>query len=137
MKASAEVMSAFYQHLGELFYAIAKVDGVVREQEEETLNRLVRDTWTGLEDSEDEFGTDAAYRIIAVFDQLNDGFTTSEEWFEDFRAFRKLHEQLFTPEVCQAIMRTADAIASSFARKNAPERNMLTRLNFALHGAVL
>lgn len=132
MKATDELMTRFYQHLGELFYAVAKVDGVVRKEEETALKEAVINEWKDLEDSEDEFHTDAAYRIEVVFDSLNDGFSESEEWFDDFKLFKKTHEHLFTPEVNELIMRTAENIASSFANMNKSELTILTQLHMLL-----
>lgn len=132
MRPTDEVMTSFYQHLGELFYAIAKVDGVVRKEEEAVLKKIVEQEWKDLEDSQDEFHSDASFQIISVFDFLNEGFDAAEEWFNDFKAFKKLHEQLFTPKMNALIMRTADAVASSFAKKNKSELVLLNRLRTLL-----
>nr|AWJ66214.1 hypothetical protein [uncultured bacterium] len=137
MKATEELMTRFYQHLGELFYAVAMVDGVVRKEEEDALKKIITQEWKDLEHSEDEFHSDAAFQIEAVFDFLNETEANSEEWFDDFKAFHKTHEHLFTPQVNKLIMRTADEIASSFHNKNKSELTILTRLNFILSGAVL
>ena len=58
----------FYQNLGKLFYAIAMADHSVHMKEMEKLNEVVRDYWLEVDDIEDEYGTDAAFQIISVFD---------------------------------------------------------------------
>ncbi|NND94179.1 MAG: hypothetical protein HKN45_04890 [Flavobacteriales bacterium] len=132
MNATDELMIRFYQHLGELFYAVAKADKVVRKEEERTLKAIISEEWLDLEDTEDEFHTDAAYQIESVFDALNDSDSEAEHWFEDFKLFKESHEQLFTPKVKELIMRTANSIASSFSGTNKSELDMLLRLELLL-----
>ena len=59
-----------YQNLGKLFYAVAMADHSVHMKEMEKLNEVVRDNWLDVDDIEDEYGSDAAFQIISVFDQL-------------------------------------------------------------------
>ena len=61
----------FYQKIGELFYAVAASDKVVRKVEYQALTELVETEWKSMDDYEDQFKTDAAYQIAIVF-----------EWFD-------------------------------------------------------
>ncbi len=60
----------FYQQLGKLFYAVADSDNNIQQDEINKLKKVVREEWLPIEDSVDEFGTDAAYQIEIVFDWL-------------------------------------------------------------------
>lgn len=128
MNATDELMTRFYQHLGELFFAIAKSDGVVRPEEEIRLKTLIDEEWAELEDSEDEFHGNAAYQMESVFQNLFEEFADAESAFDDFKYFKLEHEHLFPPKIKDLILVTANSIASSFRGKNKSELNMLLRL---------
>ncbi|NNC82871.1 MAG: hypothetical protein HKN79_04775 [Flavobacteriales bacterium] len=132
MKPTEELMNRFYQHLGDLFYAIAKSDKVVRKEEERVLKELITKDWLDLEDSEDVFHTDAAHLIEFAFDALNERQADAEDRFMEFKLFKQSHEHLFTSKVNDLIMRTANAIASSFSGTNKSELDMLLRLELML-----
>src|SRR5690606_35794866 len=48
----------FYQKMGELFYAIAAADKVVRKTEYDALKKIVTEEWKNLDEYEDSFQTD-------------------------------------------------------------------------------
>ncbi|WP_339702437.1 hypothetical protein [uncultured Marixanthomonas sp.] len=121
-----------YQKLGELFYAIAAADKVIRKAEIDTLSNLVKTHWKNLDALEDEFHSDASYQIEIVFDWLDDKQVNPDECFEDFKDFKKEHPNLFTTTIKKLIWKTADAIASSFAGKNKSELIMLAKLKMLL-----
>ncbi|PVW15880.1 hypothetical protein [Marixanthomonas spongiae] len=123
---------AMYQKLGELFYAIAAADKVIRKAEKDTLRNLVSSHWKNLDQLEDEFYTDASYQIEIVFDWLDDTQLDPNDCFEDFKAFKNEHPKLFTAQVNKLIWKTADAIAASFAGKNKAELIMLAKLKMLL-----
>lgn len=132
MKATDELMTRFYQHLGELFFAVAKSDGVVRPEEEIRLKTLIDEKWAKLEDSEDEFHSNAAYQMESVFQNLFEEFADAETAYDDFKYFKRDHNHLFTPEINQLILHTANAIAASFHGKNKSELAMLLKLELLL-----
>ena len=70
MQTSSETHKRLYQNIGKLCYAIAAIDRVIKEQEINTLNKIVQKEWLSLDDFEDDFGTDAAYQMEIVFDWL-------------------------------------------------------------------
>ena len=132
MKATDELMTRFYQHLGELFFAIAKSDGQVRPEEEIRLLTLIDEKWAGLDDSEDEFHSNAAYQMESVFQNLFEEFADAESAYSDFKIFKREHEHLFTPDVNKLVLETANAIASAFHGKNKSELAMLVKLELLL-----
>ena len=133
MNATVSLEIKFYQSLGKLFYAIAAADKIVRDTEIVTLIELVKTKWVPLDDFEDEFQVDAAYQIETVFDWLDsEGDLAAENYFKEFKTFKKENEQLFTEKRKQLIWETSSAIANSFSGKNKSEIIMLTRLKMVL-----
>ncbi|SRX72907.1 hypothetical protein AEQU3_00557 [Aequorivita antarctica] len=122
----------FYQKMGELFYAIAAADKVVRKAEYNILKNIVSEQWKNLDDYEDPFHTDAAYQIEVVFDWFDYEQLDAKDCFESFADYKKEQPNLFTKERKDLIWRTANAIASSFADKNKSEVIMLAKLKMLL-----
>lgn len=123
---------SFYIHLGKLFYAVAAVDKVVKEEEVDTLKEIVENQWLKFDKFEDEFGTDAAYQIEIIFDWLDENDPEPGEAYLEFEDYYKEHQRLFTPKVKQMIWKTADAIAASYAGKNKSELILLSKLKSLL-----
>ena len=122
----------FYQKMGELFYAIAAADKVVRKAEYDILKTIVLEQWKNLDEYEDPFRTDAAYQIEVVFDWFDYEQLDASDCFESFADYKKEHPKLFTKERNDLIWKTANAIASSFAGKNKSEVIMLSKLKMLL-----
>jgi hypothetical protein len=128
MKPSHQTMTHFYEHLGKVFYCIAAVDKTVRKEEVERLKQIIKTDWLPLENSFNEFGDDTAYQIEIAFDWLVANNWDSKAVLTDFKIFRKEHTSLFTPEVNNLILKTANTIARSFAGKNKTEHVFVSRL---------
>ena len=126
----------FYQNLGKLFFAVAACDNVVREEEFSSLKKTVTNHWMEIDDSEDEFGNDAVYQIEIVFDFLHaSAFEDhSDEFVDDFAAFKKENEALFPPKVERAIWRTCVTIADAFYGRNRSEKEVLAKIKTLLLG---
>jgi len=122
----------FYQNIGMLFYAIAVSDKVVRAEEIKTLKELVQHKWVPIDDLTDEFGTDEAYKIEMIFDWLEENAPEAGYAFNEFKAYKKENERVFTVEIKNLIWETADAIAASFSGKNKSELIMLSKLKILL-----
>ncbi len=122
----------FYQNLGKLFFAIAASDRAVKKEEIDALRNLVKQQWASVDEYQDQFGTDSAYQIEIIFDWLEENRQDAALAFEEFRDFKKAHEKLFPPEINYLILKTADAIATSFAGKNKSELIMLSKLKSIL-----
>lgn len=128
MKHTKKTMLSFYRLMGKIFYATAKADGQIHENEVATLKQLVRDRWLNLEETTDEFDTDAAYQIEIVFDYLVDNDSEEENILDELEDFKDIHSSLFSPEISKLIMDTASDIAASFAQSNKSEVVFLSEL---------
>lgn len=120
--------NVLYQNLGKLFYAVAMADHSIHMKEMEKLNEVVRDNWLDVDDIEDEYGSDAAFQIISVFDRLLEYEKDSDAVYEEFEAFYMDHKIWFTPEIKNLAMSTSRAIAASFYGSNKSELILLGRL---------
>ncbi|MEH6681293.1 MAG: hypothetical protein V7724_12140 [Sediminicola sp.] len=132
MLYSEKWTSSFYQALGELFYAVAMADNVVKPVEIQKLKEAVKEYWLDLDEAEDDYGTDAAYQIEIVFDYLMDAEGDAETHFESFKEFYGDHSEKFDDTIKSLIMETAHSIASSFAGKNKSELMLLANLQLLL-----
>lgn len=128
MKISEKNMVVFYQKLGELFYAIAASDKVVRTKEYQALKNLVLTEWTQVDDYKDEFDSDAVFQMEIVFEWFEYEGLDAQNCFDDFRNYFIANKQLFTYERKKLIWKTVNAIAEAFAGKNKSELVMLTHL---------
>jgi hypothetical protein len=126
----------FYQNVAKLFYAIAAVDKVVREEEFNALKILVENEWLAVDESEDAYKTDAAYQIEFIFEWLQlkelDAFVCYNEFIE----YKNKHPYFFTNSLNSLIMKTAEKIAAAFAGKNKSELIMLAKLNLQLKNTI-
>ncbi len=118
----------FYQKLGELFYAIAAADRVVRKAEYNVLTQLVTEEWKEMDDYKDQFGTDAAYQISIVFEWFDYERMDAEDCFTSFSDYYKDHTKLFYGKRKELIVNTVRAIANAFNGTNKSELIMITKL---------
>lgn len=132
MERKDETIVALYQQLGRVFYAVAQSDKSVRPEEVSELNRVVKEAWLDLEDTVDQFNSDAAYQIEIVFNYLVQEGVVVDNVLRDFKEFKKIHSSLFTPELIELIMQTAYRIASAFANRNKSELVFLSQLRNVL-----
>ncbi len=132
MNTSKKPQLLFYQKMGELFYAIAAADNVVREAEFDALKKIVAEKWKDLDDYKDPFHTDAAHQIEVVFDWFDYEELDASDCFDSFADYKKEHPQLFTEERNRLIWETANVIAGAFADKNKSELIMLAKLKITL-----
>ncbi|MBP6392499.1 MAG: hypothetical protein KA175_14205 [Flavobacteriales bacterium] len=118
-----------YTSLGYLFYSIAASDGSVRPPEVEKLKQLVKEHWLPLENSRDEFGTDAGHYIDIAFDFANAERMGSDEAFARFRSSFMENRSQYDPSVRELVLRTAAAISSAFAGNNKAELTRVSELD--------
>lgn len=118
----------FYQKLGELFYAVAAADRVVRAEEYHALTTLVKEQWQQMDDYQDQFGTDAAYQISIVFDWFDYERMDAEESFTSFKNYYQDHTNLFYGRRKELILNTVTAIANAFRGSNKSELIMIAKL---------
>lgn len=123
----------FYQELGKLFYVIAAADGAINPSEYNKLKEIVKTKWLSVDDTEDNFHTDAAYQIDVVFDWLDEQKNlNSEKLFNEFVAFKNEQTHFFSQAINKLIIKTANEIANSYAKKNKSELIMLAKLDIVL-----
>nr|WP_297789543.1 hypothetical protein [uncultured Allomuricauda sp.] len=128
LESKENLGNKLYQNLGKLFYAMAMADHSIHMKEMEKLNEVVKDHWLEVDDIEDEYGTDAAFQIVSVFDWLLEYEKDNDEIYEEFEAFYMDHKILFTPKIKNLAMSTSRAITASFSGSNKSELILLGRL---------
>lgn len=128
MKYTAQIMEKLYQELGRLFYAVSACDKSIRKEEIDALKKIIREKWINLDDTSDEFNTDTAFQIEIVFDWLLENNWDAKTALADFEKFRNEHQKLFTNELKDLILLTANKIADSFASKNKSELIFISKL---------
>jgi hypothetical protein len=122
-----------YEQLGYLFYAIASADKHLRKKEMEILKKDIEKEWIPLEDSTDEFGTDAANYIYFTFDSLLERDISPREAFESFRSYFIEHAGAFDETVRKKIQKTVLHMTNAFAHKNKTEEYIIKELRKLLH----
>ena len=133
MKAKKKMTLKFYQNLGKLFYDIAASDKKVRIPEFNRLKEVVKTQWLDIDPIEDAYDTDAAYQIEIVFDWLNDKENLDVAGcYNAFVHYKSEQAHLFTDPVKKLILKTAYAIAASFAGLNKSELIILAKLDLEL-----
>jgi hypothetical protein len=122
----------FYQNIAKLFYAIAAADKIIKPIEFDALKDFIKREWLSVEDTEDDYKTDAAYQIEIVFDWLTTQELDADTCFNDFIEYKNEHKYFFTDALNTLILKTAGAIAASFSGENKSELIMLAKLSMEL-----
>ena len=118
----------FYQSLGELFYAIAAADKVVKTEEYEALLKIVTNEWNIFEDVKEYYDESVGYQMEFVFKWFDYENMDAQDCFENFCDYARKNSNLFTKDNVELILKTAESIACSFSSKNKNELIMLARL---------
>lgn len=115
---------SFYQALGNLFYAVAKVDKKIVLLEKQQINELILDEWN------QTLGTIETKELIyQTLRELIAENVSSEKAFDFFKTFLEGHQILFTEEIKKKIMLDVEAITAVYAHRNKSELILLTDLN--------
>lgn len=122
------IFQNFYQELGKLLYAVAKADGTVSKKEVKAMHESVILDIVPLEDSTDEFGTDAAHYVEMQFETLEVNDADPDECFQSFVDYVKDHHTAFNDELKQLIIKVSDKVASSYYGTNSKEQKLLKEL---------
>ncbi|TJZ60047.1 TerB family tellurite resistance protein [Sphingobacterium olei] len=130
---SSEKWLEFYRKLGFLFYSVAASDKRITSSEIEMLKKELRENWLDVEDSRDDFDTDAAYQVEAIFDWLQEEAPSSWDAFGEFEAFIDENPDFVNMELKVRIMKTADQITTAFSGRNKAELTILQQLNRLLN----
>jgi uncharacterized tellurite resistance protein B-like protein len=118
----------FYQRTAYMAYAVAAADKHVSPSEIIALKREISEYWLGIEQTKDNFGTDAAYQVEIVFDILVEKGLSAERSFEIFSEYVREHRNFLTDDLKMTLIHLANAIAISFHGANKSELNMLLRI---------
>lgn len=129
MDSKEHIAIVFYQHLGKLFYAIASIDKKIQKVEVEALKKEISIFHTNTNSSIFNANIDATHHITATFDILYFEAADAQTCFNDFIAFKKNYETLFTTSLKKEILEIAGKIAASFANLNKSELMLLAKLS--------
>ncbi len=132
MSYPEKTLISFYQNLGKLCYAIAASDKVVRDEEFNALKDLIKHKWLFVFDTEHGHKIDIAHHIEHTFKRLVLEKQDANSCFNDFIAYKKAHNDFFTPELNSLILKTTGAITAAFSSQNKSELIMLAKLSIEL-----
>lgn len=129
MDYKPHITIALYLNLGKLFYAIALSDKKIQREEVDTLKKEISvfNTKANLSILNPEI--DIAHHIITTFDMLYLETADAQTCFDDFVAFKRSNEVLFTASLKKEILEVSSKIATSFSNVNKAELMMLAKLS--------
>ncbi|AUP81328.1 hypothetical protein [Flavivirga eckloniae] len=129
MNADNSIAMLFYQNLGKLFYAVAFADKNIEAAEFDALKENVHHVHAILSLKHRVPKADAEHYIASTFNTMENENRTVESCYNDFMAFKRTNEPLFSKSLKIAILKTAGLIASAFSGKNKSELIMLAKLD--------
>ena len=110
-----------YEKHGNLFYAIAK-DQNITLLEFGQLKMLMRKDWLCNHDNATPV-TEAAHLIVITMDTLQTEAVSSQQAFDSFVEFYRIHSDLFSEKLKEEILNTADEINETFRTVNHRQNN--------------
>lgn len=122
----------FYIELGNLLYAIAKSDGLVREKEWKLVHEKVVNDLVPNEPHTDEYGMDAAYYVEMQFESLHEDDADANDAFTSFIQYVNEHHTALDGRLRKAIVDISQAVADAFKGTNSHEEQMLMKLKHKL-----
>jgi hypothetical protein len=117
-----------YKELGNLFYAIAAADKVIRPEEKKTMHDEILFAWKHHDNSTDRFGSDRAFLIEFEFETLEDESVTAESAYRLFESYFIGHQDQIDNASRMKIFNSARHIAESVRKINHDELHYLVRL---------
>ena len=132
MKNNELFWKELYQKLGYLFYAVAFADGTVKTAEMEKLKKTVKERWLKAEESHDEFGSNAAFQIITVFDWLAAEQISGDKAYDIFAGFFRKNREWVDAVMKENILQTAVDISLAFRGENKDEHAFMENLKMLL-----
>jgi hypothetical protein len=118
----------FYQQIGNLLYAFSAIDGTIRPKEISKIKEIVKNKLTPIENSEDEFGTDAAYLAEFQFDFCCENAEDPKEAYKTFINWFRDNSATVGDNYRDLIFRIAAGVAASFNGINKSELILLETL---------
>ena len=132
MRNTESFWKEIYQKLGHLFYAAAFVDGSIEVSEMEVLKKKVWERWLHIEERQDEFGSDAAFQIISVFDWLATEKTSSADAYDVFAKFCCKNREWMSVAMKENMLQTTVDISLAYGGENREEHIFITNLTALL-----
>jgi hypothetical protein len=118
----------FYKELGNLFYAIAASDKIIRPEERNKVDEEIQYAWRHYDDSTDRFGTDRAFLIEFEFEAMEEESTPAEEAFRSFEDYFREFKKDIDKSTRKRIYNSALHIAESVRKINEAEHKYLSQL---------
>ncbi|WP_250631671.1 hypothetical protein [Rhodoflexus caldus] len=125
---TAHFYKKLYKNIGVLLYAIAKADGQIQDKEIKVIHRIVVEDLAPLEESVDNFGTDAAFFAEFEFEILQDRDISAQKAFDRFVAFAKENQKNLSPELRALIVKSVEKVAAAYRGTNKAEAEMIESL---------
>ena len=118
----------FYQELGKLLYAIANADGKVQKAELKQLQKIVSDELVPLDDTTDEFGTNAAFITEFMFDVYEGTKQDVEKAFNSFLGYLQINKPMLDEKHKKAVISAAHKVAEAFKGMTDEEKQLIKTL---------
>ena len=131
---NSDINTELFEHLGKLFYAVAAVDRELHEDETLRLKKEIEKFW---KPRFTEAPYSMAFYIWHAFEHARSSDATAEEAYEEFINYYKESPQVFTEEIRNLVLDTANAIAKAYADRNKSELILLAKLQLLFEGVVL
>ena len=128
MKNNELFWKELYPKLGHLFYAVAFADGKIESAEIKKLKKTVKGRWLLAEESNDEFGSNAAFQIISVFDWLAAEKISGNNAYDAFAVFFRKNREGIDAAMKENILQTAVDISLAFRGENKEELALMENL---------
>lgn len=118
----------YYKALGNLLYAVAKADGQVNNKEKLKVKSIVAEQLLQLEDSLDDYGSDAAFATEFQFEECELNELSSKDAFANFEEYFKTHKNVLKPHLIKFFYNLAKHVAQSSASINKSESILLAKI---------
>jgi uncharacterized tellurite resistance protein B-like protein len=114
----------FYLHVAKLFYAVAYIDGHIREEEVQALEYTLRKEWQ----HKYQGRAKVVDEILKNFYKLQEDPRDADESFYEFVQYKKDNEQLFSIPMRNTLWEVSCAVADKVHKKNKSELILLVNL---------
>jgi uncharacterized tellurite resistance protein B-like protein len=125
---NASFYKKFYKNLGKLLYAIAKADGKIQEPEVKAIHDLVTTDLAPIEESTDNFGTDAAFFAEFEFEILRDQEANKDRAYQKFLEFLKENDKHIGLPLRNLILSSVEKVAEAYHGTEEAEAKLIADL---------
>lgn len=114
----------FYFHVAKLFYAVASIDGSIRDDECKSLEQALRNEWLTVYKGK----RDIVEEIVRCFYEIRETGVRAQQAFDEFVLYKKAHERLFTKQMKKTLWEVSCIMADTVNKKNKSELILLVHL---------